>query len=44
MWGIGKERVRLAEMDFSDRLVKIKDEEVGTKVSFTSRLISKFRN
>jgi hypothetical protein len=37
-------RVRLDEMDFSDRLVKIEDEEVEMKISLISRLISKFRN
>jgi hypothetical protein len=37
-------RVRLSEMDFSGRLVKIEEEEDKEKKSFTANIISKFRN
>jgi hypothetical protein len=37
-------RVRLSEMDFSDRLVKIEEEEDEKKKSFIGNIISRFRS
>lgn len=37
-------RVRLSEMDFSDRLVKIEEEEEEKKESLMARIVSKFRS
>jgi amino acid transporter len=36
--------VRTSEMDFSDRLMKLEDEEEVNSVSFATMLISKFRH
>lgn len=37
-------KVRLSEMDFFDRLLKIEDEEEEKEVSFVSKLIAKVRH
>lgn len=42
-WYHGTHWVRCSEMDFSDRLMKLDDEEEEKTVSFTTRIISKFR-
>ncbi|CZR59981.1 related to amino acid transporters [Phialocephala subalpina] len=42
-WYHGTHWVRCSEMDFSDRLMRLEDEEEEKTVSFTTKIISKFR-
>jgi hypothetical protein len=44
VYGLILNRVRLSEMDFSDRLLKIDDEDEEKKVSFINKLIAKVRH
>ena len=44
VYGLILNRVRLSEMDFSDRLLKIDNEDEEKKNSFINKLISKVRH
>jgi hypothetical protein len=44
VYGLILNRVRLSEMEFSDRLLKIDDEDEVKKVSFINKITAKVRH